>query len=91
MRARCPAQVVRLAVLLNGANSRVLGASASMMAAPSRSWPDGGLLNTPVNVDRIALSNGERAEVLMDLMGPEGDNLLMLSFRHRTADRSWKQ
>ncbi|HPJ53196.1 MAG: multicopper oxidase domain-containing protein [Flavobacteriales bacterium] len=75
----CPAQVVRLR-LLNGANSRVFrigfddGRTFQVVAG------DGGLLNTPVNVDRIALSNGERAEVLMDLTGLEGDSLLMLSF-----------
>lgn len=75
----CPAQVVRLR-LLNGANSRVFrigfedGRTFHVMAG------DGGLLNAPVNVDRIPLSNGERAEVLLDLSGMEGDSLLLMSF-----------
>ncbi len=75
----CPAQVVRLR-LLNGSNSRVYklgfqdGRSFQVIAG------DGGLLNAPVNVDRISLSNGERYEILLDLSGMEGDSLLLRSF-----------
>ena len=75
----CPAQVVRLR-LLNGSNARIYplgfedGRSFSVIAS------DGGLLNAPVNMDRIWLSNGERAEVLLDLTGLAGDSLLLMSF-----------
>lgn len=75
----CPAQVVRLR-LLNGANARVFvlgfegGESFQMIAG------DGGLLEAPVTLDRLWLSNGERAEVLLDLSGLEGDSLLLMSF-----------
>jgi len=75
----CPAQVVRLR-LLNGSNARIYplgfedGRSFSVIAS------DGGLLNAPVNMDRIWLSNGERAEVLLDLTGMEGDSLLLMGF-----------
>mgnify|MGYP001016954590 FL=1 len=75
----CPAQVVRLR-LLNGSNARIYplgfedGRSFSVIAS------DGGLLNAPVNMDRVWLSNGERAEVLLDLTGLEGDSLLLMSF-----------
>ncbi len=75
----CPAQVVRLR-LLNGSNSRVYklgfedGRSFEVIAG------DGGLLNAPVDVDRLSLSNGERWEILLDLSGMEGDSLLLKSF-----------
>ncbi|MBL8001868.1 MAG: multicopper oxidase domain-containing protein [Flavobacteriales bacterium] len=75
----CPAQVVRLR-LLNGSNARVYplgfedGHDLVMIAG------DGGLLDAPVTLDRLWLSNGERAEVLLDLTGLEGDSLLLMSF-----------
>ncbi len=75
----CPAQVVRLR-LLNGSNARVYplgfadGQDLVMIAG------DGGLLDAPVTLDRLWLSNGERAEVLLDLTGMEGDSLLLMSF-----------
>ncbi|MCC7501727.1 MAG: multicopper oxidase domain-containing protein [Flavobacteriales bacterium] len=75
----CPAQVVRLR-LLNGSNARIYplgfedGRSFSVIAS------DGGLLNAPVNMDRIWLSNGERAEILVDLTGMEGDSLMLMSY-----------
>ncbi|MBP6698036.1 MAG: multicopper oxidase domain-containing protein [Flavobacteriales bacterium] len=75
----CPAQVVRLR-LLNGSNARIYplgfedGRSFSVIAS------DGGLLNAPVTMDRIPLSNGERAEILLDLTGMEGDSLLLMSY-----------
>ncbi len=74
-----PAQVVRLR-LLNGSNSRVYqiglqGDSTFHMIAG-----DGGLLNSTVPLQRLSLSNGERAEILLDLTGMEGDSLLLMSF-----------
>ena len=75
----CPAQVVRLR-LLNGSNSRVY----QLGFEDDRNFQviagDGGLLNAPVDVDRLSLSNGERWEILMDLTGMEGDSLLLMSF-----------
>ncbi|MGV9013293.1 MAG: multicopper oxidase domain-containing protein [Flavobacteriales bacterium] len=74
-----PAQVVRLR-LLNGSNSRVYrvglqdGSTFNMIAG------DGGLLNAPVPLERLDLSNGERAELLLDLSGMEGDSLLLMSY-----------
>ncbi|MGB3525322.1 MAG: multicopper oxidase domain-containing protein [Flavobacteriales bacterium] len=74
-----PAQVVRLR-LLNGSNSRVYriglqGDSTFHMIAG-----DGGMLNATVPLQRLSLSNGERAEILLDLSGMEGDSLLLMSF-----------
>ena len=74
-----PAQVVRLR-LLNGSNARVYvlgfddGRSFHVIAG------DGGLLNAPVERDRMWLSNGERYEVLLDLTGMEGDSLMLMSY-----------
>lgn len=74
-----PAQVVRLR-LLNGSNSRVYrvglqdGSTFNVIAG------DGGLLNAPVPLQRLDLSNGERAEVLLDLSGMAGDSLLLMSY-----------
>lgn len=74
-----PAQVVRLR-LLNGSNARVYalgfedGRSFQVIAG------DGGLLNAPVERDRLWLSNGERYEVLLDLTGMEGDSLMLMSY-----------
>ncbi len=75
----CPAQVVRLR-LLNGSNARIYplgldnGQDLHVIAG------DGGLLPAPTATDRLWLSNGERAEVLLDLTGMEGDSLLLMSY-----------
>ncbi|HQV53370.1 MAG TPA: multicopper oxidase domain-containing protein [Flavobacteriales bacterium] len=75
----CPAQVVRLR-FLNGSNARVYqlgfedGRTFQVIAG------DGGLLNAPVELDRISMSNGERWEILLDLSGMEGDSLMLKSF-----------
>jgi bilirubin oxidase len=74
-----PAQVVRLR-LLNGSNARVYNLGFD----DGRAFPviagDGGLLSAPASTDRLRLSNGERAEVLLDLSGMQGDSLMLMSF-----------
>ncbi len=74
-----PAQVVRLR-LLNASNSRVYNFGFD----DGRTFPviagDGGLLGAPASTDRLKLSNGERAEVLWDLTGMQGDSLMLMSF-----------
>ncbi|MBL0126672.1 MAG: multicopper oxidase domain-containing protein [Flavobacteriales bacterium] len=75
----CPAQVVRLR-LLNGSNARVYPLGFENDQPFSVIASDGGLLNAPVTMDRIPLSNGERAEILLDLTGMEGDSLLLMSY-----------
>ena len=74
-----PAQVVRLR-LLNGSNSRVYRVGLQDSSTFNMIAGDGGLLNAPVPLQRLDLSNGERAEVLLDLTGMEGDSLLLMSF-----------
>ncbi|MFZ1685828.1 MAG: multicopper oxidase domain-containing protein [Flavobacteriales bacterium] len=75
----CPAQVVRLR-LLNGSNARIYPLGFENNHPFSMIASDGGLLNAPVTMDRIPLSNGERAEILLDLTGMEGDSLLLMSY-----------
>lgn len=66
--------------LLNGSNSRVYriglqdGGTFNVIAG------DGGLLNAPVPLQRMDLSNAERAEVLLTPTGMEGDGVLLMSF-----------
>ncbi len=74
-----PAQMVRLR-LLNGSNSRVYRVGLQDSSMFTMIAGDGGLLNAPVPLQRLDLSNGERAEVLLDLTGMEGDSLLLMSF-----------
>ncbi len=74
-----PAQVVRIR-LLNGSIARIF----RLGFADDRSFAviagDGGLLPAPAATNRLMLSNGERAEVLLDLSGLEGDSLLLMSY-----------
>lgn len=75
----CPAQVVRLR-LLNGSNARVYALGFESDEPFSVIAGDGGLLDAPVTTNRLPLSNGERAEILLDLTGMEGDSLLLMSY-----------
>ncbi len=75
----CPAQVLRLR-LLNGSNARVYQLGFDDDRIFHVIAGDGGLLSAPVPTDRLPLSNGERAEVLLDLTGMEGDSLLLMSY-----------
>ncbi|MCO6481250.1 MAG: multicopper oxidase domain-containing protein [Flavobacteriales bacterium] len=80
-----PAQVVRLRVL-NGAVARIFnlgfddGRDFTMIAS------DAGLLPAPVSINRLLLSNGERAELLLDLSGMEGDTLTLMSYGDELTD-----
>ena len=75
----CPAQVVRFR-LLNGSNARIYALGFDNGQDMHVITNDGGLLPAPAATDRLWLSNGERAEVLLDLTGMEGDSLLLMSF-----------
>lgn len=75
----CPANVVRLR-LLNGSNARVYALGFDDDRPFAVIGGDGGLLPSPASTDRLWLSNGERAEVLLDLSGMEGDSLLLMSY-----------
>jgi bilirubin oxidase len=61
-----PAQMVRFRAL-NGSSSRTLNIGTDDNRTLYQISSDGGLLENPVPVTRILLSNGERAEFLVDL------------------------
>lgn len=74
-----PAQVVRLRIL-NGSSERVYNLGLSNGNSFKLIGTDGGLLNTPVSLTRLKLSPGERAEIVIDLQGLNGQNLNLMSF-----------
>lgn len=74
-----PAQVVRLR-LLNGSSERVYNLGLSNGNSFFLIGTDGGLLNAPVSLTRLKLSPGERAEILINLQGMNGQYLNLMSF-----------
>ena len=74
-----PAQVIRLR-LLNGSSQRVyeLGLSNNMPFYQIAS--DGGLLTASIELTRLRLAPGERAEILIDLSGVEGQSVFLKSY-----------
>ncbi|MCB0813542.1 MAG: hypothetical protein KDB87_10330, partial [Flavobacteriales bacterium] len=77
--AELPAQVVRLR-LLNGSSMRTfrLGTTAGVPMQMIAS--DAGLLDAPLSLNRLDLSPGERAEVLLDLSGMNGTSFQLMSY-----------
>ncbi|MBK8339753.1 MAG: multicopper oxidase domain-containing protein [Flavobacteriales bacterium] len=74
-----PGQVVRLR-LLNGASERVLNLGFTGNLAFHQIGTDGGLLAAPVQLTRLRLAPGERAEVLVDLSALQGQSIELVSF-----------
>lgn len=74
-----PAQVVRLR-LLNASQERNFNFGFTGNRTFKVIGNDGGLLNAPVDVTRIRLSPGERAEVLLDLTGMTGQQFYLMSY-----------
>ncbi|MEO8761511.1 MAG: multicopper oxidase domain-containing protein, partial [Bacteroidia bacterium] len=74
-----PAQVVRLR-LLNGSGERTFNFGFTGNKSFYVIGNDGGLLNAPVAVTRIRLSPGERAEVLINLNGMNGQTIYLMSY-----------
>ena len=70
-----PRGVVRLR-LLNGSNARIYRLSMRSDREMHLIATDGGYLPAPAAVDRLLLSPGERAEMLVDFAGAEGDALV---------------
>ena len=73
--ARVPAGIVRLR-LLNGANGRNFDLSFADGRAFTLIATDQGYLSLPPTLDRLRLSPGERAEILVDF-GRDGDGRLV--------------
>lgn len=77
--ANCPAQVVRMRILnASGERSFNFGFTANKQFEIIAS--DGGLLNAPVNTTRLRLAPGERAEILLDLNGMNGQTIYLMSY-----------
>lgn len=74
-----PAQVVRLR-LLNGSTERVYNLGFSGNLDYYQIASDGGLLGAPVALSRMRLAPGERAEILVDLSGLQGQSVSLMSF-----------
>lgn len=80
-----PAQVVRLRVL-NGAVARIFNLGFDDDRNFTMIASDAGLLPAPVDINRLPFSNGERAEILLDLSGMEGDTLTLMSYGDELGD-----
>jgi len=74
-----PAQVVRMR-LLNASGERCFNFGFSGSKHFKIIGNDGGLLTAPVDTDRVWLSPGERAEVLLDLDGMNGQTIYLKSY-----------
>ncbi len=74
-----PGQVVRLRVL-NGSSERVYNLGLSNGNSFFVIGTDGGLLAAPVSKNRLKLAPGERAEILLNLQGMEGQTIKLMSF-----------
>lgn len=66
--------------LLNGSNSRVYMLGLSDNSSFHMIGSDGGLLEAPVELQRLRLAPGERAEVLIDLSGRSGESITLMSY-----------
>lgn len=74
-----PAQVVRLR-LLNGSTERVYNLGFQNNLSFHQIATDGSLLNAPVQLTRLRLIPGERAEILLDVSSLEGQSVNLMSF-----------
>jgi bilirubin oxidase len=74
-----PAQVVRLR-LLNGSTERVYNLGFQNNLSFHQIATDGSLLNKPVQLTRLQLVPGERAEILLDVSSLEGQSVNLVSF-----------
>ncbi|MCK6691163.1 MAG: multicopper oxidase domain-containing protein [Thermoanaerobaculia bacterium] len=74
-----PAQIVRLR-LLNGSSHRFFNFGFADNRAFKQIASDAGLLDAPVSMPRLILGSGERAEILVDLSGLQGNTLKLRQF-----------
>ncbi len=74
-----PAQVVRFR-LLNGSSQRVFNIGLSANLTFYQIGTDGGLLNEPLALTRLQMAPGERAEILIDFDGMEGQAVQLMSY-----------
>lgn len=74
-----PAQVVRLR-LLNGSSMRSYNFGFTGNKSFKLIATDGGLIDNAITLNRILLSPGERAEIILDLQGMNGQTIYLNSF-----------
>lgn len=74
-----PAQAVRLR-LLNASSDRVYNYGFTGNMTFYQIASDGGLLQNPISLTRLKLGPGERAEVLVNLLGMQSQTLNLISF-----------
>jgi len=74
-----PAQVVRYRIL-NGSSQRAFNLGLSNNQSFFQIASDGGLLAAPVQLTRLMLAPGERAEILIDLGGMSGQTTYLKSY-----------
>lgn len=74
-----PSQVVRFRVL-NGSSQRAFNIGLNNNQAFYQIASDGGLLNAPVQLTRLLLAPGERAELLIDFTGMNAQTTFLKSF-----------
>lgn len=77
--ANIPAQFIRLH-FLNGASQRVFNLGLEDNLPFYLIGSEGGLMSTPLELLRLRLSPGERAEIMLDASSFEGDTLIWKSF-----------
>ncbi|MBK7553730.1 MAG: multicopper oxidase domain-containing protein [Flavobacteriales bacterium] len=80
-----PAQVVRLRCL-NGSSERTFLLGFSNALQFHVIGTDGGLLAAPVTLNRLQLMPGERAELLVDLGGQQGQSFQLMSYGSELPD-----
>jgi bilirubin oxidase len=76
---KVPAQIIRLRIL-NGSTNRVYNIGFQGNHQFYQIASDGGLLDSPVALTRLMLAPGERAELLVNLLGLKDQNLDLFSF-----------
>jgi bilirubin oxidase len=74
-----PAQVVRFR-LLNGSSQRVFNLGLGNGQQFYQIASDGGLLAAPIALTRLLIAPGERAEILIDFTGMNGQTVFLKSF-----------
>ncbi len=74
-----PAQVIRFR-LLNGSSMRVFNIGLDSNKNFYQIASDGGLLSEPANLTRLQLAPGERAEILVNFSGMQGERINMKSY-----------
>ena len=77
--ANCPAQIVRMRIL-NASGERAFNFGFTANKPFKIITSDGGLLNAPVTVTRLRLAPGERAEILLNLNGMNGQIIQLMSY-----------